>query len=293
VARALLLYNPAARNAPTHSEVEELVRQVAWGGFAVEAIPSNIRGDLTRLAAAARGEGFDRVVACGGDGTVREVSQGLNGSEVPLAIIPLGTANVLAREMGLPASRPLACARLAARGEVRAVTLGEVAGETFTFSASVGLDARTVDRVDLKMKRQTGAWAYVYCGLRESLSEPEPVFLVELATGERFEATQVFALNARHYGLGSLTLSASAGLETPTLRVLAIRGSVAMSLPFLLPRLFQAGLDGAPGVVAVDSEAFRVTGGSAEPVQADGDSVAVLPAEFRALPRALRLVFPR
>jgi len=293
MARALLLYNPAARHAPTPAEVGALARQVAWGGFSVEVCASRARGELTRLSAQAGAGGFDRVIACGGDGTVREVAQGLKGSGVPLAVVPLGTANVLAREMGLPADRPAACARMAARGEIRAVTLGEVAGEAFTFSASAGLDARSVDRVDLKMKRQTGGWAYVYCGLREALSEPEPLFLVELASGERFQTAQVFALNARHYGLGAVTLSAGASLETPTLRLLAIAGPLWRRLPPLLPRVFGAGLDGLSGVISLETEAFRVTGPVGEPVQGDGDIVAALPVQFRALPRSLHLVFPR
>lgn len=293
MARALFLYNPAARSAPTPSEVLGLVRQVAWGGFAVEVVASRSRGDLTREAASAASGGFDRVVACGGDGTVREVAQGLKGSGIPLALIPLGTANVVAREIGLPSQRPLACAREAGRGKDRPITLGDAGGEAFTFAASVGLDARTVEHVDLKMKREVGAWAYVYCGLRECLSEPETLFLVELSTGERLEGAQVFALNARRYGLGSLTLSAGASLESPTLRLVVLRGPLAIRLPLLLPHLLQKGIDEAPGVVALDAEGFRIVGPVGESVQGDGDPLARLPVEFRALPGALRLVFPR
>lgn len=292
MARALLLFNPAARNAPEPQLVKALCERVAWGGFSVEAEPSRVRGDLQRLAASAAGEGFDRVIACGGDGTVREVVQGLGATGLPLAVIPLGTANVLSREIGLPADIPLACARIAGRGTPRPIFTGEVGGEVFTFSASVGLDARTVEGVDLKMKGTVGPLAYVYCGVRELLSRPQPVFLVELAGGEQVEASQVFVQNAKRYGLGHLTLSGQAELARPTLQLLALRAPLMGRLPLLLPRFLSGGLEGAPGVFSAEVEAVRVSGPAEEPVQADGDTVAALPAEFRVRPNPIQLIFP-
>lgn len=292
MARALLLYNPAARNAPEPQLVRALCERISWGGFVVEAQPSRGRGDLARLAATAAVEGFDRVVACGGDGTVREVVQGLGGSGIPLAVIPLGTANVLSREIGLPANNPLACARFAGGGRAQAIYIGDVGGEAFTFSASVGLDARTVEGVDLKMKGTVGPLAYAYCGVRELLSRPQPVFLVELAGGEQVEASQVFVQNAKRYGLGRLTLSGEADLTRPTLQVVALRAPLMGRLALLLPRFLAGGLEGAPGVFSAEVGAVRVSGPPEEPIQADGDTVATLPAEFRVRPDPIQLIFP-
>src|SRR5512143_806164 len=144
MARALLLHNPAARNAPEPALLKALARELVLGGFHVDERRSLQRGDITRLAASAAAEGFDRVVVCGGDGTFREAAQGLEHSPVPLALIPLGTTNVLAREMDLPYDSAVDCAAVACRGAVREVGLGKVNGEAFLFCASAGPDSVAV-----------------------------------------------------------------------------------------------------------------------------------------------------
>lgn len=290
--RLLLLYNPAARHAPGPRMLARLEARIRWSGFGVDAVPSRARGDLARLAAGAGTAGYARVVVCGGDGSVREAAGGLCGSGVPLGLVPLGTANVLAREIGLPVCRPLECARIAATAAPRPVTPGEISGALFTFCASAGLDALAVDSVDLRMKHQTGGWAYLHAALRTLLERAVPVFRVELPGGERFEASQVFALKARRYGLGRLRLSRGADLASPTLRLLALDRPLARRLPVLLFGLLRGGVEGLPGVRALDVEAFRVAAADPMPVQADGDVVAVTPCEFRARPGALRLVAP-
>jgi diacylglycerol kinase family enzyme len=231
------------------------------------------------------------VVICGGDGSVREAAEGLSGSLVPLAVVPLGTANVLAREMGLPFRSPLSCAALAGRGNPRPVGLGRVNGSTFTFCASAGIDAQAVSRVDLLEKRQTGAWAYVHAALKALIEQSAPEFTVVLEDGSRTQACQVFAARARLYG-GPLILSSTANLESPTLKLLAIAPPLGRHLPLILAGLLGKGLEGVPGVTALDVDAFRLESEMPWPVQADGDEIGQTPASFRSEPGALTLVFP-
>ncbi|MGC8722348.1 MAG: diacylglycerol/lipid kinase family protein [Acidobacteriota bacterium] len=293
MARAMLLYNPAARAAPDPSLRSHIAAEFALRGFSVEEMASRAAGDLTLCAAEAVREGFQRVVICGGDGSVREAAQGLAGSGVELAVIPLGTANVLAREMRLPLHRLVDCAGIAASGTAREVGLG-VVGEKhiFTFCASAGLDSLAVASVDLAMKRQTGAWAYVYGALLHLVSGGLPDLQVEMDDGRRGEACQLFILHAKRYGAGFLSVSRSSGLTVPTFRVVGLEPPLQRHLPALLPRLLHGGLDRGRGVWAFNAAALRIASDSPVPIEADGDDLARTPVEVTLRPRALTLVFP-
>lgn len=261
-------------------------------GFSAEAVPSRAPGDMARLTRAARAEGFDRVVVCGGDGSVREAAEGLMGSEVPLGIVPMGTVNVLARELGLPVRRPRSCAAAAARGRLRVIGLGMVGGDrAFTFCASAGLDSLAVEKVNLQEKSQTGPWAYAHAALNGLLDPGLPSLWVTLPDGTRHEAEQVFAVRSKHYG-GEFTLSSRASLESPLMTLILVKGPLLCRLPRLLPRLLSSGLEGAPGIEAFDVESFRLDASGPVPVQADGDLVGRAPVAVLSRPAALRVVVP-
>lgn len=291
MARALLLHNPAARNAPDPALLAAIRLELGWAGFRADEAESGAPGDLTTLARAGVRDGMDRVVICGGDGSVRETAEGMRGSQVPLAIVPMGTANVLAREMGLPLGRPLACAALAGRGDPRPIGLGTVNGLTFTFCASAGTDALAVARVDLLEKRRTGAWAYLHAALSTLVEQAPPEFTVTLSDGRRIRACQVFAARARRYG-GPFVLSSTASLESPTLKLLTMAPPLSRNLPGILAGIVGRGLEGAPGVTAIEVEAFNLESDAPSPIQADGDGAGHTPASFRSCPGALTLVFP-
>jgi diacylglycerol kinase family enzyme len=288
---ALLLHNPAARNAPGAELLMHIEGELARCGFAVEVTPSRRPGHMVELAASASTSGHERVVVCGGDGSVREAAEGLFGSGVPLGIVPLGTANVLACEMGLPVSDPRACAAIAARGKPVAVGLGTVGGRAFTFSASCGLDALAVGNVDLNLKEKTGGFAYGAAALRSLLEVDLPVFEVETESGERIEACQVFAARAHHYAGRGIVLSSFADLKSPTMRLIALPPPIHRHVGALL-RLFGEGLDGAPRTVCREVRAFRLHSDAPLPIQADGDPMPGVEQQFVSHAEALVLVFP-
>jgi diacylglycerol kinase (ATP) len=236
----------------------------------------------------------DRVVVCGGDGSVREAAQGLRDTGVALAVVPLGTANVLAQEMGLPHRNPRGCAAVAARGRPAPVGLGDVNGrDVFTFCASCGLDSIAVADLDAAMKDQTGAWAYAYSALHNVIASDAPALQVETEDGRRLRACQVFAARAGRYGGGRLFLTRRADLKAPHMRVLVVAPPLGPRLPGILIRLGTSDLEGAPGVTAFDARAVRITAETTTPVQADGDAVSATPAHLASQPDALVLVFPR
>jgi len=224
---------------------------------------------------------------------VREAAEGLCGSELPLAVIPLGTANVLARELGLPVPSTLLCAAAAARGRVARVGLGRVGRAVFTFCASAGLDSAAVANVDSLMKSQTGSWAYIYSALGSLLRPPLPLLVVKKPDGSSFTACQVFAARMRRYGTGFMYLSRVADLRSPTIRLIAIPPPLAPRLPFLVGRMLAGGLEGAPGVLAEDVETFSIEAAEPFPIQGDGDFIAKTPATFESLPDALSVIVPR
>lgn len=292
MARALILYNPAARHAPHPEFLCAVRKELLLAGFAAEVAGSKRSGDLTRLAREAGECSLDRVVVCGGDGSIREVAEGLRGLPVPLAIVPLGTSNVLAVEMGLPVKSPRRCAVVAARGRTRLVGLGSVTGSAFTFCASAGLDSMAVARVDLLEKAQTGALAYVHAALSALIEEEPPLLRVILPDGRRLDACQVFAARARHYG-GPFILSRRACLSSPTLHLVVVSPPFYRHLLPALPRLWNGGMEDAAGVTDFDVESFTLEAERPVPIQADGDLLAHTPAEFRSEPGTLHLVFPK
>lgn len=165
-------------------------------------------GDARRLAAEAVKDGFDVIVAAGGDGTVNEVLNGIgdapNGFErARLGVLPMGTANVFARELRMPLRLENAWQMLR-RGEEKKMDLpyAEFAatGKRFYFAqlAGAGMDARTIELVDFSVKKQIGPLAYVLAGMK-ALMEKKPEIKVS-ANGASFRGEMILIGNGKHYG---------------------------------------------------------------------------------------------
>ncbi|MEQ9639253.1 MAG: diacylglycerol kinase family lipid kinase [Alphaproteobacteria bacterium] len=293
VLRLVVIYNPVAgRRRPGFFDatLSALLRH----GCTVELRETTGPGDATRLADTARAEGFERIVVAGGDGTINEVVNGLAqpGPEAPpLAVIPLGTANVLARELGLP-TKPDQLARVIAAGEAKPVALGRAGERHFTLMAGAGFDAWVVNSVDSKLKARFGKGAYVLMSLWHILTYRRRLYAVDI-DGQPCMAASVVVSNARHYG-GPFVIAPAADLSQPSLQVClfehagrwhAIRYSVAL-LTGRLAKLADVRL--------VEGNRVRISGREAgEPVQLDGDIVADLPCEIAVRRDVLRLVYPR
>jgi diacylglycerol kinase (ATP) len=140
----------------------------------------------------------DAIVAIGGDGTVNEVINGLPGSDVPLGIVPAGTVNVLALELGLPFNVQKAC-EVIARGHSRTLDLGRVDGRRFVLMVGVGLDALTIRELDQRAKKRYKELAFVWTGVRSYIRHP-PVEFTMHVDGEPYTATYAVVGNCRYYG---------------------------------------------------------------------------------------------
>src|SRR5215472_2124074 len=161
--RLLMIVNPYATTVS--DRLRNLVVYALRGSYEVDAVDTERRDHATELCREAAAEGYDAVVAFGGDGTVNEAANGLVGSETPLTCLPGGRANVYCRMLGIPTDVVDATEHLlalASNWHTRAVDLGCVDNRYFLFSAGVGLDAAVVERVDARPRLKARLGEYYY-----------------------------------------------------------------------------------------------------------------------------------
>src|SRR5690242_17560692 len=295
--RICVIFNPAARG----EKAKRFRRHLDDFGAECALKPTTAPGAARALAAEAVREAFDIVVAAGGDGTVNEVLNGIGDepdgfSRTRLAVLPLGTINVFARELGLPLDVNRAWAAIR-RGRVMAIDLPQVefvAGggpqrRFFAQLAGAGLDARAVELVNWNLKKKIGFFAYVVAALK-ALRGPQSSITAEgvLApvTGE-----QVLVGNGRLYG-GSFAVFPEARLTDGLLDVCIFprvtwRTLIACGWGLVAGRLHKSG-----GTRHFQAESFSLTAPNRTPLELDGEIVGELPARFSVHHRMLRVVVP-
>lgn len=284
--RLLVIYNPVAgwRRRRRFVRVIALLRE---RGCALDVRPTAGPGDAEVLARAAAPGRYDLVVAAGGDGTINEVINGLAGSDLPLALLPLGTANVLAAEIGLGASAA-AVAEAIAQAPPRPVFIGDANGRRFALMIGVGFDARVVEGLDLGLKRALGKVAYVLSAFRQFLRYRPRRYQVEI-DGRTFPATSVVIAKGHYYG-GRFVVAPAARLDEPSLHVALFERAGRWNLLRYALALLGNRLDRLPDVRIVPAVAVKVSGEPGEAIQADGDLLARLPLRVTLVKQPIALV---
>jgi len=288
--RIIVVYNPAAGRS-RHALLSRTLACLRDAGSEVLLLSTQGSGDAERFAKEQSQQGrADVVVAAGGDGTINEVINGLAGSTVPLAIIPMGTANVLAVEIGL-ARDPKSLANTILHGPVQAITLGRVGERMIAVMAGIGFDARVVDGVSLRLKRVLGKGAYVIEALRQFILHPGSLYRV-LVDGNAFMASSVIVANGRYYG-GHYLLAPAADLASEGFQVCLFERSGRWNLLRYLLAVVTSRVPRLTDCRVVEGRRVYVSGGTGnEPVQGDGDTVSRLPVLIEAVPNAIKLVMP-
>jgi YegS/Rv2252/BmrU family lipid kinase len=230
------------------------------------------------------------VVAAGGDGTINEVVNGLAGTGVTLGLLPLGTANVLALETGVPLDPEAAC-RLILSGRPARIHLGMAGTRRFLLMAGAGFDAEVVYGTAESWKRKMGKAAYVLAGFWTLISRPGPRIAVTPAGGAPLAATGVIIGKARLYG-GRFSVTPGARLDEPLLQACVFLGRGRV-------RRTRAALGVVCGthaatrdVVIFKTERLHVESDERVHVHADGDLVGTLPMEFAVAPETLNVILP-
>jgi diacylglycerol kinase (ATP) len=288
--RVLIIVNPVAgRSGSSRRRLARVVAALERRGCAVvlrRAGPGG--GDVEGLARAAEPE-FDIIVAAGGDGTLNAVVNGMEAAPRPVAILPFGTANVLAREIGLPRDAER-LAELIASGPARPIWPGVVGDRLFLTMASSGFDAETVAAVTPRLKRHVGrlafAWAILVCLWRYRACE-----LCVRVDGVDHPAATMIAAKGRLYA-GPHVIAPRANLAEPMLDLVLFQRAGRLAALRYLGALLRGSLPRRRDITILRARAAFVSAAEAVPVQADGEIVAHLPVRIAIADQPLQLVQP-
>ena len=251
-------------------------------------------GDAARIAASVASNGGCEVIVAGGDGTINEALQGLIGTDARLAILPQGTANVLARELKLPLNSSQAV-EVIARGHTRKIHVGcaldgvSGARRYFFLMAGIGLDASVVQRVHPGLKKRFGKAAFWYSGLSH-LTDWQPIpFEIEI-NGKIYAATFATIGKAASYG-GELSVTPRARLDQPEFEICLVQSRSRLRYLRLLAYAMRGG---APadrrGIRFLRATSARAMGTTA--VQVDGELIGKLPMTFEIAPHSIEVIVP-
>lgn len=303
---ALLIYNPTSgrRRHRRFAEIEQAVRLLKDAGITTELAPTTGRNTGISIAQQAVQQRRGMVIACGGDGTINEIVNGLAGGQVPMALLPAGTANILAKELGIPWDIPHA-SRLIPDGVVRRIALGVAVpgrghgsaelpreGRYFLSVAGAGPDGAMVHAVDEGLKTRAGVLAYWAEGVRQLVRYGFPEIRI-YSNGQERRATLVVVGRTVNYG-GPFKITTDASLFEDSFEILTNAARSRFRYLACLPALWLGKLRSMDGI-----EAWKATEAICEPdgesavyAQVDGEPIGTLPVIFRVVPDAISLVIP-
>jgi YegS/Rv2252/BmrU family lipid kinase len=302
---SVLIHNPRAGNGGNSRRrtLDEARAILASGGIETDLAETRKPGEAVEIARAAAKAGYDLVIVCGGDGTLNEVVNGLasspGGCQLPLALLPGGTANILAKELGLPWD-VLRAARRLPQATPQSVALGlatplasPAKRRYFLCVAGAGPDGIMVYSVDLALKEKVGILAYWYEGLRQLLRYTFPHF--RITSCERtLDASLVVVGRTKHYG-GPFQITTEADLFEDSFELAAVTAETGLGYLGHLRALWLDKLRQTSGIHFWKSDSLLCAPLGEEPVyaQVDGEPLGRLPVEFRIVPRAITLMVPQ
>ncbi len=312
--QATILFNPNSGRPRRDRELNHAIGILQSAGVHTELTVCRSSQEATDNARCAVAAGSDTVFACGGDGTIHDVLQGLAGTPVALAILPFGTANALAHDLGIPL-RPTAAAQVAVEGKVRRIPLGRVEFEDFTgkssahyftVAAGIGVDAHLFYELTAELKKRSGMTAYYLKAWQLWATHRMRRFEVEYSSGsglgQRALLTELLAVRIRFFGNILRELVPGASLDRGDLRAVMCRtASRNAYLQYVAGALLgrQWNIDGID-LVSCSEVVCRlpeesngeVRNDDRVYVEADGELLGRLPARMTMVPDALSLVVP-
>ena len=221
--RLKIIVNPSAGRFKNSLHLRKLQKYLRNRGVTNHVVFTHKVGDAIEAARSAPNEGYDAVAFCGGDGTLREVIAGVIGKGVPIGIIPLGTGNVIAADLGIPKDPFKACDTII-RGCTRKIDVGKNGDSYFMIAAGSGYDCEVVAQVDLQIKSKVGRLAYIASGFK-LLRKYKPIqFTIEsdIFNGT-IKAIAVVVVNSPRYG-GYFSLKKEAKIDDGLLDVIVLKG---------------------------------------------------------------------
>ena len=289
----ILICNPTAKSM-SEAKIERACRLLEQKDYRVDLLLTKQRGEARHLAKDAAKRAPLVIIAAGGDGTFNEVANGMAGSEIPMAILPLGTTNVLAKELGIPDTVKGAL-EVALNKTPKSVSLGRIAivhdsfpvSRYFILMAGIGFDGEAVFGINETFKKISGKGAYLYSGVK-TLLRFAPDELAVTVNGRKHTASSVIVGNASKYG-GHFRVTPDVRLIDPVLHVCLFKGKKRIdTFRYILGIVTGSHLKFAD-VEYLKATQIQVKGHAH--IQLDGDYFGMTPAEISIVPNALRLIF--
>ncbi len=284
--KILVILNPAARGERASALSERIARLSPAIAVRLTSAPDDAR----RVAKNAVGEGFKVIVAAGGDGTINEVVNGIAGADVVFGILPVGTMNVFATELGIPQNNLAKAWEVIASGTIREVDLPKANEEYFVQLAGVGLDAAVVQRTTPDSKKSLGPISYLLTLAQVAAGTPPSVH-VEPAEGPAREGSFVLVGNGRLYG-GPFVLFKDARLDDGLLDVLVFQNQSHWDLLRYVQAIAFGTHPDLSDVEYFQTRSLRLMSRDHVPVEIDGELTGTLPYEFGFSKRKLKVLVP-
>jgi diacylglycerol kinase (ATP) len=293
--RVLAVLNPKAGSAAGEAIHKALTSSCARGDNQLEIHETRDSEDLSSLIRDRISKGVDLVVACGGDGTVGAVANALVGTNTLLGIVPMGTANVLARELEIPLELGAACRLLVGEHDVATIDVMRVHGRHYLTQVGVGLDALMIRDTPAARKRRFGKAAYLWTAARHLFGhQPQRFFLEIDGKARKTRASQVVVANVGTLGQPPFRWGADIRVDDGMLDVCVVKAKTLLHYSALFWHVV-TGKHRADPNVRYDRARHSVAITSNKPtlVQADGEVLGETPVRIEVVPGALRVIVPK
>jgi len=282
----LVILNPAARSERAQrkrAEVEALAQDC-------RVCATTCTGEAESMARRGVKEGFENIVAAGGDGTVNEVVNGLAGTNATLGVLPIGTMNVFATELGLPVNDLQRCWNIIRSESTRAVDLPKANQKFFVQLAGVGLDAQVVQETSAQFKRNFGPLSYLISAAQIAARQP-PRLSIQSDEAPVKEGSFVLIGNGRLYG-GPFPFFKHAVIDDGLLDVIVFKSLGYLEIIKYLQDVVFSDDIRVPEIEYFQTQRLRVESEQLVPVELDGELVGNCPVEFTLQERSLRVFVP-
>ncbi|HWL52955.1 MAG TPA: diacylglycerol kinase family protein [Chthoniobacteraceae bacterium] len=285
--RSILILNPTARSGRARGLRRRLGKLI--GSSPVLVRETAHPGQARSIAQWAVGKGYRRVIAAGGDGTVNEIINGIAGSDLSLGLLPVGTMNVFAAELGLPRSLER-CWEIIEADRTCEVDLPLANGHAFIQLAGVGLDAQVIRETSHAFKRHLGPLSYLISATQIASRKP-PRLTIRTAEGTTHDGSFVLVGNGRFYG-GPFPVFPEARSHDGLLDVILFQNLGYLDIARYLQAIFFRFQHQLHDVVSLQTRRLQVSADMPVPVEVDGEVIGDTPIDFHFHPKPLRIVVP-
>lgn len=292
--KIFIIANPQAGSMKQDQFEEQLERTFRDSNSNYELHYSQKDEDLAQTVRNAVQNGYRLIVAAGGDGTVSQVADGLQGRETPLAILPSGTGNVLAQELDIPLQAEEALQLLTNYHRLRQVDGMQVGDHIYLLHIGIGLTSATMESTEQDSKRRFGNMAYLWQGVKRLVGWQPETFRLEI-DGRKVtaQAVEIGVTNARTAGSKPLSWGEDVSMDDGQVRVCIIRAKSILDYVGTLWDLALGNTKRSRHMRCFDAqERIQIEAQRKLPVQADGEMIGETPVEIRVVPQAVRIVVP-